>query len=140
MKKYRMEDYLEAIYNLSSGGGEGYVSLGLIASTLNLSSSSVTEMMQRLDEEGFVEYTKYRGVKLSRRGLTKAIQTIRKHRLLELLFRDFLGLNPDDYREIICGIEHLITDDITEKLYERLGRPSLCPHGNPIPVIIGEST
>ncbi|MBS7248890.1 MAG: metal-dependent transcriptional regulator [Candidatus Bathyarchaeia archaeon] len=136
MKRYRMEDYLEAIYNLSSG--EDYVSLGLIASRLNISSSSTTEMIQRLYERGLVEYVKYRGVRLSRLGLVKAIRTVRKHRLLELLFKEILELNPDDYREVICDIEHLITDDIAEKLYEKLGRPSFCPHGNPIPNITGE--
>ncbi len=125
------EEYLEAIYRL--GGQDKPVHLSPLAEHLNLSAAAVNEMVRRLEEQGLVSYTPYRGVKLEEDGLCQALAVIRRHRLWERFLTDMLGLSWDVVHEEACKLEHAASEAITERLADLLDQPESCPHGKPMP-------
>jgi DtxR family Mn-dependent transcriptional regulator len=125
------QEYLEAIYKL--GGHEEPVHLSALSQHLGLSAASVNEMVRRLEEQGQVSYTPYRGVRLKHEGLCEALAVIRRHRLWERFLTDVLGLSWDVVHEEACRLEHAASDQVTERLAEILDNPERCPHGMPMP-------
>jgi DtxR family Mn-dependent transcriptional regulator len=125
-----LEEYLEAIHEL---GEEGMVVIqARLAERLGHSAPAVSEMIRRLRDEGYVE-VRGRSLSLTDRGRSKAESVVRKHRLAERLLTDIIGL-PWDKAHIEAGRwEHVISDEVEKLLVERLGFPTTCPHGNPIP-------
>ncbi len=99
----RMEDYLEVIYELMEY--KGYASMSDISNYLNVSSASVTKMIQRLHETGYIEYEKYKGIRLKDKGIGVAKAIREKHSILtEFLL--LLGIDERDAHRITEGIEH----------------------------------
>jgi DtxR family Mn-dependent transcriptional regulator len=125
-----LEEYLEAIHEL---GEEGIVVIqARLAERLGHSAPAVSEMIRRLREEGYVE-VRGRSLMLTDRGRSKAESVVRKHRLAERLLTDVIGL-PWEKAHVEAGRwEHVISDEVEALLIERLGHPTTCPHGNPIP-------
>ena len=125
-----LEEYLEAIHEL---GEEGIIVIqARLAERLGHSAPAVSEMIRRLREEGYVE-VKGRSLVLTARGRSKAESVVRKHRLAERLLTDIIGL-PWDKAHLEAGRwEHVISDEVEALLVKRLGNPTTCPHGNPIP-------
>ncbi len=112
----RMEDYLEVIYELMEY--KGYASMSDISNYLNVSSASVTKMIQRLHESGYIEYEKYKGIRLKDKGMEVAKALREKHGILtEFLL--LLGIDDNDAHKITEGIEHYF-DNITLKRLEEL--------------------
>lgn len=130
MPSQSVEEYIEAIYRL--GGESGTVSTGDLAASLGVAAPSVTTMLKRLVRDGLVEHTPYYGIKLTDTGRQMAASLIRSHRLSERLLTDFVGLPWDEVHEVACRLEHVITGDLADKVYQALGEPQTCPHGNPI--------
>ncbi|MDI9644042.1 MAG: metal-dependent transcriptional regulator [Candidatus Verstraetearchaeota archaeon] len=128
------DDYLELVYVLSEESSKGLVRVKEISSVLKVSPSTVTEMMQRLSEKGLVIRVDYEGVRLTEMGRSSARAVLSRHRILECFFYQFLDMKPEEVAEEICGIEHHISDRVLLRLYEKLGRPKVCPHGKPIPI------
>jgi DtxR family Mn-dependent transcriptional regulator len=125
------EEYLEAIYHL--GGQDGPVPLSALAEVLDLSTVSVNEMVRRLEGQGLVAYTPYRGVCLAQEGLREALAVIRRHRLWERFLTDMLGLPWDTVHQAACQLEHAASEEVTERLAALLDNPEHCPHGKPMP-------
>jgi len=125
------EEYVEAIYRL--GGHAEPVGLAELAEQLSLSVASVNEMVRRLEEQGMVRYTPYRGVVLQQDGLCQALAVIRRHRLWERFLTDLLGLPWDVVHQEACQLEHAASEEITERLAVLLDHPERCPHGKPMP-------
>ena len=125
-----LEEYLEAIHEL---GEEGIVVIqARLAERLGHSAPAVSEMIRRLRDEGYVE-TRGRSLMLTNQGRSKAESVVRKHRLAERLLTDIIGL-PWEKAHVEAGRwEHVISDEVEALLVERLGHPTTCPHGNPIP-------
>ncbi len=125
-----LEEYLEAIHEL---GEEGMVVIqARLAERLGHSAPAVSEMIRRLRDEGYIE-GKGRSLQLSDRGRSVAESVVRKHRLAERLLTDIIGL-PWEKAHVEAGRwEHVISDEVEERLVEVLGHPTTCPHGNPIP-------
>jgi DtxR family Mn-dependent transcriptional regulator len=125
-----LEEYLETIHEL---GEEGIVVIqARLAERLGHSAPAVSEMIRRLRDEGYVEVSG-RSVTLTERGRAKAESVVRKHRLAERLLTDIIGL-PWDKAHVEAGRwEHVISDEVEDLLVEKLGHPTTCPHGNPIP-------
>ena len=101
-----VEDYLERILELINT--KGYARVVDIATSLGISQASVTNMVQRLDGEGLLNYEKYRGLVLTTAGETLARNIARRHQLLT----DFLKLLGVDERVIghdVEGMEHHIS-------------------------------
>jgi len=125
-----LEEYLEAIHEL---GEEGIVVIqARLAERLGHSAPAVSEMIRRLRDEGYVE-EKERPLLLTARGRVLAESVVRKHRLAERLLTDIIGL-PWEKAHLEAGRwEHVISDEVEERLVEVLGNPTTCPHGHPIP-------
>ncbi len=115
-----IEDYLEQIHNLIAS--KGYARVVDIAKNLGISQASVTNMIQRLDAEGFVVYERYRGVVLTEKGGKVGAEIARRHEVLTRLLGSF-GLDPKTVHEDVEGMEHHIsrqTLDVLTLLMEEL--------------------
>jgi DtxR family Mn-dependent transcriptional regulator len=128
-----VEDYLKVIYNLSVDTER--VSTGRIASELDLSPASVTDMLQRLAVETppLVDYQKHQGAALTDDGKKAALEIIRHHRLLELFLHEVLGYSWDQVHAEADKLEHVISEEFEERVAAVLGHPERGLHGEPIP-------
>ncbi len=125
------ENYLKAIYHLSSSGES--VSTKSIAENLQINAASVTDMFKKLSDQKLVTYEKSKGVKLTEKGKRSALQIIRKHRLWETFLVQKLNFTWDEVHDIAEQLEHVHSDLLIERLDELLGFPKSDPHGGPIP-------
>jgi DtxR family Mn-dependent transcriptional regulator len=127
-----VEDYAKAIFALQRQEG-GAVSTTALAERLGVAPSSVTAMLKRLDELHLVRYEPYHGVRLTAAGDRVALEVIRHHRLLEAFLADALEMPWDRVHDEAEVLEHYISEDLERRIAEKLGNPSLDPHGDPIP-------
>lgn len=128
-----IEDYLKAVYELTSG--EGRASTNALAEYLDIAPASVTGMLQKLaaTDPPLLDYMKHRGVRLTEEGQKVALETIRHHRLLELFLHQILGYEWDEVHDEADRLEHVISEQFEQRIADALGDPSLDPHGDPIP-------
>ena len=131
-----VEDYLKAIYRLSSRGA--VAATGDIAAELDVSAPSASWMVKRLSEAGLIEHVPYRGVRLTRRGRSAALHMLRRHRILEVYLVKHLGYEWDDVHEEAERLEHAVSGKLIERMAGALGDPRYDPHGAPIPTSKGE--
>lgn len=104
-----------------------------IAERIGVSAAAVSQGLKRLEQHKLVVLDPDDGVRLSQLGTEQAEHTIRRHYLLERLLVDELGFDWVDVDEEADNLEHSLSPRLEEHLYERLGRPTTCPHGNPFP-------
>jgi DtxR family transcriptional regulator, Mn-dependent transcriptional regulator len=135
-----VEDYLKAIYSLEEQGDAA--STSAIARALAVQPGSVSGMVKRLAESGFVEHERYRGARLTDEGRREALRIIRRHRILETYLSERLGFSWDDVHEEAERLEHAASDRLIDRMATALKNPSHDPHGAPIPTRAGlvEST
>ena len=126
-----VEDYLKAIYAL--GGDQKAVHTSAIARRLRVSSAAVTAMVKRMSDAGFVNYQRRRGVVLTKVGTALALETIRRHRLLESFFADHLAMDWHQAHVEAETLEHFISRELERLIDSKLGHPLSDPHGHPIP-------
>jgi DtxR family Mn-dependent transcriptional regulator len=126
------ENYLKIIYRLSEGHNED-VSTNAVAELTQTKAASVTDMLRKLAEKGWVNYQKYQGVRLSKAGEKIALGIVRKHRLWEVFLVEKMGFYWDEVHEIAEQLEHIESDTLIEKLDAFLEYPKTDPHGDPIP-------
>jgi DtxR family Mn-dependent transcriptional regulator len=131
-----VQDYLKAIHRL--GGAEQMVSPADIAATLNVRSPSVTGMLKRLAESGYIIYESGAGAQLSELGLAEARRVIRRHRLVELFLTHVLGLDWSEVDAEAEALEHAISPRLEAAIAAHLGEPLEDPHGHLIPTSAGE--
>ncbi len=130
-----VEDFLKAVYTLQREGDR--VSTNALADALRISAPAVTDMAQRLVEEGTVDYLKYRGVRLTEEGERVALQMLRRHRLIETYLVRDLGYQLHEIHDEAEALEHSVSDRFVEAIARKLGEPSYDPHGDPIPNLEG---
>ncbi len=118
----RVEEYLEAIYDIQEKK-KRVVKTNDLAKKLGVKPSSVTEMLLKLSEKGFVEYQPYYGVVLTDEGLGVAKRIKRFHRIFETFFIDFLGLSKEESHKLSCELEHHVTDEVAEKVCMLISSP-----------------
>ena len=123
-------DYLKAIQVV---GSRAPATTNVLAEHLEIASSSVSAMLGRLREMGYVTYEPYRGVELTMKGSHEALRLIRRHRLIETFLIEHLGYTWDQVHEEAEAIEHVLSDRFTERLATLLDHPTHDPHGDPIP-------
>jgi len=131
-----VQDYLKAIHRL--GGASSVVFPADIAATLSVKAPSVTGMLKRLAEAGWIEYTPGSGAKLTPAGLREALRVIRRHRLIELFLTKVLGLDWSEVDVEAEALEHAISPRLEDAIAKHLGEPLEDPHGHPIPSATGE--
>ena len=125
-----VEEYLEAMFELEEAGVA--VIRARLAERLGHAAPTVSEMVRRLEGDGYVQ-TKGRTLKMTTSGRNVAESVVRKHRLAERLLADVIGLEWHKVHAEAGRWEHVISDDVEERLVILLENPSTCPHGNPIP-------
>lgn len=131
-----VEDYLKAIYSLCEPGE--VASTSAIAESLNVQPASVTGMIKRLAEAGYLEHVPYRGVQLTDVGTREALLILRRHRILETYLVQRLGYRWEEVHVEAERLEHAASDELIERMATALENPSHDPHGAPIPTPSGE--
>jgi len=131
-----VQDYLKAIY--SHGGSDRLVTPAEIAERLAVRAPSVTGMLKRLAEAGWIYYEPGTGARLTDAGRAQALRVIRRHRLVELFLTRVLGLDWSEVDAEAEALEHAISPRLEQALADYLGEPLEDPHGHPIPSKAGE--
>lgn len=120
------EDYLKIIYEL--GGEKNKVSNKKISKALNIAPSSVSEMIKKLLDDGFIEYQAYKGIKLNERGVIEAKRVKKVHHLWEVFLVEKLGYNIDEVHQEAEVLEHVTSEKLEKLLDKYLNYPKICPH------------
>lgn len=133
-----VQDYLKALYLEAEQLGPDehlpqMVSTSAVAQRLGVSAASATNMLKKLAEAGMVEHSPYKGARLSPRGREAALEVIRHHRLLETFLSTTLGVPWDRVHAEAEVLEHVLSEDLEERIALSLGDPTTDPHGHPIP-------
>lgn len=125
------EDYLKALYAL--GDDRHIVSNKELSDMLQVSPPSVSEMIVKLQKEGFIEYTAYKGSRLTLKGRMAASRLLRFYGLWEVFLVRCLGFRWSEAHKEAHDLEHHISEKAADRLDAFLDYPSYCPHGMPIP-------
>lgn len=131
------EEYLESIFICEEKTGER-AKVKELANDLGVKAPSVVEMLRKLKRRGLVDYDRS-GTKLTARGRKQAIRVVRRHQLAERLLSDVFGHDLPGVHKHACEFEHVLDDELTDRLDNMLGKPNTCPHGDPIPTPNGKS-
>jgi DtxR family Mn-dependent transcriptional regulator len=127
-----VEEYLEAIYSFNERGEQAKNTE--LATRLKVAPPSVTQMVKKLADRGYVLYVPYKGAVLTGKGMALAQMVVRKHRLLERFFFDYLGMDKGKVHDEACRMEHSLSDEAALALCDALDNPETCPDDeNPIP-------
>ena len=119
------------MYEFYEHDASSRVRTGDLAERLGVSPASATEMIQRLSGKGYIDYQRYKGAKLTQKGLEHGRMMKRRHRLAEVLL-DRIPFEGNMH-ETACRLEHAIDDDLEVALTVLLGNPMLDPSGREIP-------
>jgi DtxR family Mn-dependent transcriptional regulator len=131
MQTRAVEDYLKTIYGLQAE--QGQVATTILAERLGVAPASATNMVKKLAEMQLVTYQPYYGLTLTDSGQKMALKILRCHRLVELYLAKMLGLSWDEVHAEAEKWEHVLSEEMEERLDAALGRPTADPHGAPIP-------
>lgn len=131
MRTSSEEDYLKAIYSLSDN--DNGASTNALANHLDMKASSITDMLKKLSDKGWVNYEKYKGASLNVDGKIIALNIVRKHRLWETFLVNKLNFKWDEVHEIAEQLEHIKSNELVDRLDDFLENPEFDPHGDPIP-------
>jgi len=126
------ENYLKAILAISLNT-DGKVSTNAIANEIGTSAASVSDMLKKLQDKKLIKYEKYKGVLLSKKGESKAINILRKHRLWETFLVNKLAFSWGEVHDVAEQLEHIKSEELVNRLDAFLGFPQFDPHGEPIP-------
>jgi DtxR family Mn-dependent transcriptional regulator len=136
---HSVDEYLETIYFLAFPIGEyrplatGSPTLASrVAEMLRVSRASAGEMLKRLEAEGLVERGEHKEAILTATGQERAERVVRRHRIIERLLTDFMGYTAAEAHVHADELGDTFTDEMIERIEERLGRPDRCPHGWPV--------
>ncbi len=136
---HSVDEYLETIYFLATPIGEyrpqttGAPTLAArVAEMLGVSRASAGEMLKRLEAEGLIERGEHREAILTATGRVRAERVVRKHRIIERLLTDFMGYTAAESHVHADALGDTFTEEMIERIDERLGHPERCPHGWPV--------
>src|SRR6476646_7677102 len=135
---HSVDEYLETIYFLAFPIGEYRPATATnaiasrVAEMLGVSRASAGEMLKRLEVDGLVERGEHKEAILTETGIERAERVVRKHRLIERFLTDFMGYTAAESHVHADELGDTFTDDMVERINERLGHPERCPHGWPV--------
>jgi DtxR family Mn-dependent transcriptional regulator len=125
-----VEEYLEQLL-IFEENGESLARISQVSEGLGVAPSSAVQMLKKLEARGLVNYKKREGVQLTGKGRKFATQIIRNHRLIESLMKKTLGKDVDE--DVVCGLEHHMSEEFADAICTLLSHPCSCPHENKIP-------
>jgi DtxR family Mn-dependent transcriptional regulator len=123
--------YLEAIHYMEAEGET--VRSARLADWLGVSRPTVTVALRRMTRDGMVRINSRKEIELTEQGRQASAAIVRRHRIMERWLTDVLGLDWVAADEEAARLEHAVSDLVEHRLWETLGQPTRCPHGNPIP-------
>jgi len=126
-----VEDYLKVIFEVASS--DGVAGTNEIAAELGVAPASVSGMIRRLAQQGWIAHERYRGVRLTKAGRRAALRTIRRHRVIESYLTTALGYPWDRVHDEAERLEHAASDELIDRMAAAIGEPANDPHGAPIP-------
>ena len=126
-----IQDYIKVIYKLQDGGQA--VNTSAIAEKMNVSPASVSGMVKKLAKAALLTHSPYQGVVLTDHGRRVALEMIRHHRLIELYLIKALGYTWDQVDAEAERLEHVISEEMEDRMAAFLDEPTEDPHGDPIP-------
>jgi DtxR family Mn-dependent transcriptional regulator len=135
---HSVDEYLETIYFLAFPIGEyrpataSNAIASRVAEMLGVSRASAGEMLKRLEADGLVERGEHKEAILTPVGIERAERVVRKHRLIERFLTDFMGYTAAESHIHADELGDTFSDDMVERINERLGHPDRCPHGWPV--------
>jgi Mn-dependent DtxR family transcriptional regulator len=138
-QSHSIDEYLETIYFLAypigeyrplSGGSPTLASR--VAEMLGVSRASAGEMLKRLEKEGLIRRGEHKEALLTPTGRKRAERVVRKHRIIERMLTDFMGYTPAEAHVHADELGDTFTEDMVERIDEKLGHPDRCPHGWPV--------
>jgi Mn-dependent DtxR family transcriptional regulator len=136
---HSVDEYLETIYFLAFPIGEyrpiaqGSPTLASrVAEMLGVSRASAGEMLKRLEADGLIERGEHKEALLTAKGRKRAERVVRKHRIIERLLTDFMGYTAAEAHVHADELGATFSDDMIERIDEKLGHPDRCPHGWPV--------
>lgn len=113
-----IENYLEQILRICKKNG--HAKTGEIATSLGVAASSVTEMLSKLEREGFIKYAPYKGVELTETGYFRALEVLKKHNLAARFLEEIVGMEHEAAHEWGCRMEHVIPPELEKWFYREL--------------------
>lgn len=130
-----VEDYLKSIHELELETEGDRVGTSELADKLGVSNASATGMVKKLSEmePQLADYERYRGVRLTEPGRKIALEVVRHHRLIEAYLIEALGYTWDEVHDEAEQLEHVISEEMEDRIAAYLDHPTLDPHGDPIP-------
>jgi DtxR family Mn-dependent transcriptional regulator len=131
-----VEDYVKAIYELSRPSGSAAASD--VAGRLKVAPPSVSAMVRRLVGQGLVSHEPYRGLHLTKKGRSVALQLVRRHRVIEAYLVTALGYAWDEVHSEAERLEHAASPELINRMAAAIGEPAVDPHGAPIPTAHGK--
>ncbi len=131
-----VENYVKTIFKLTEHTNDP-VTTSSLAQQMHVSPASTSGMLHRLQQLGLVAHQPYRDIHLTPRGKALALGVLRRHRLIELYLVQELGYSWDEVHDEAEVLEHAVSEQLLERIAERLGQPSRDPHGDPIPAADG---
>jgi DtxR family Mn-dependent transcriptional regulator len=131
MQNISKEDYLSTIYKHRET--DGTIKANQIAENLSVSNAAVTDMLKKLAKDGYVDYKRYQGIKLTNNGEEYARNMVRRHRIWEVFLHQIVGIPWDKVHEEAHNLEHSSSDELINRMEEMLDFPAFDPHGDPIP-------
>lgn len=135
MTSASVQNYLKAIYQLQENCET--VTTTALAQHLDISAASATNMIKKLARLKLVRHSPYHGVELTTAGEKMALEVLRHHRLIELFLAEALGVPWEEVHAEAEKIEHVISEDLEDRIANFLGDPERDPHGDPIPTKAG---
>jgi len=123
--------YLEAIYYMWAE--KESLRSARLADWLGVSRPTVAVGLRRMTRNGLVRMNGRKEIELTPSGMRTAESIVRRHRIMERWLTDGLGLDWVTADAEAARLEHAVSEVVEQRLYEVLGRPATCPHGNPIP-------
>lgn len=134
MIKKTKEDYLRAIYHFQEEQASGLgVSSVDISKYLNVSKSSVSEMLGKLVKNGLVKHTSYGKVALTKKGLKESMNVTKKHRIIEAFLSKVLKIKSKATHNEAHRLEHAFSNESISSIKKLIKNTRSCPHGKPIP-------
>jgi Mn-dependent DtxR family transcriptional regulator len=137
--RHSVDEYLETIWFLAFPIGEyrpaGTATPALasrVAEMLGVSRASAGEMLKRLEGEGLVERGEHKEAILTGAGRKRAERVVRRHRIVERLLTDFMGYTAAEAHVYADELGDTFSDEMIERMEEKLGHPERCPHGWPV--------
>ncbi len=133
-----VENYLKNLYLAQRTTAGEMVSMGRLATAMNVVPGTATSMVKTLADSGLVQYEPRSGVKLTHSGQQLALHVLRRQRLLEVFLVKILGLDWSTVHDEADQLEHAVSDRVLERIDLLLGHPTVDPHGDPIPSAKGQ--